>query len=267
MAVVILGLGALAMIAPFLWMFATSLRAATHAYDLPPTWIPTSFRWSNYSQALTGPVPLLRTAANSLIVATVVTISQVLTCSMAGYAFARLRFPFRNGLLLLLLASLMVPVQATIIPLFGLMRHLGLLDSLPSLILPNLTGAVGVFMMRQFFLTLPQELFEAARVDGAREWTLFSRIALPLAKPAVSALAVIVFLLSWNNFFMPLVFINSIQRATLPLALVLMLGPYKAGNPAVVMAATTLAILPVLTLFLIAQRWLVDTMARSGVKG
>ena len=267
LATAILILGALGMVAPFLWMFATSMRGAAQAYDLPPTWIPTSFRIGNYDTALTGPVPVLRSLFNSLIVATTATVAQLLTCSLGGYAFARLRFPFRNGLFLLLLVSLMIPIQVQAIPLFVFMRNAGLIDNILSLILPNLTSALGVFMMRQFFLTLPQDYSEAAKLDGASEWRIFREIALPMAKPALSALGVIVFLLNWNNFFLPLIFINSIENATLPLSLVLLLGPYRAGNPAVVMAATTLAILPVLVLFLVAQRWLVESMSRSGVKG
>lgn len=266
-AAVVLTVGAVLMVAPFLWMFATSMRNARNAYDLPPTWFPTSFKTSNYDTALTGPVPVLHSLVNSVIVAVSATVAQLVTCSMGGYAFARLRFPLRNGLFLLLLASLMIPIQVQAIPLFILMRNLGLIDNIVSLILPNLTSALGIFLMRQFFLTLPRDYSEAAKLDGASEWRVFREIALPLAKPALSTLGVIVFLLNWNNFFLPLVFINSIEHATMPLALVLLLGPYRAGNPAVVMAATTVAILPVLVLFLVAQRWLVENMSRVGVKG
>jgi multiple sugar transport system permease protein len=147
------------------------------------------------------------------------------------------------------------------------MKNLGLIDNLLSLILPWLTGAFGVFMMRQFFLALPHELIEAARIDGAGPWTAYRTIALPLAKPALSALGVIAFLASWNAYFAPLIFTSSIENATMPLALVLMLGPYKSGNVAQIMAATTIAILPALIVFLLAQRWIVESMTRTGVKG
>lgn len=266
-AAVILIVGAMLMVAPFLWMFATSMGAPTDAYDLPPAWIPTSLGTDNYDRALNGPVPVVHSLVNSLIVAASATAAQLLTCSLGGYAFARLRFPMRNGLFLLLLVSLVIPIQVQAMPLFILMRNLDLIDNIVALILPNLTSALGIFMMRQFFLAFPLDYAEAAKLDGASEWRIFWEIALPLAKPALSTLGVIVFLLNWNSFFLPLVFITSIENATMPLALVLLLGPYRAGNPAVVMAATTIAVLPVLIVFLVAQRWLVENMSRVGVKG
>ena len=161
----------------------------------------------------------------------------------------------------------MLPLQVTIVPLFVLMRNLNLADSNWALILPAALNPLGIFLLRQFFMTLPEDVFEAARIDGAGEWTLFTRIALPLAKPGLAALAVIVFLLSWNNYFAPLIFLNSIERATLPLALVLLLGPFRTGNPAVVMAATTMAILPALIMFVVSSKWIVETLSRSGGKG
>jgi multiple sugar transport system permease protein len=170
-------------------------------------------------------------------------------------------------LFILLLTSLMVPAQVTIISLFLLMRQLGLIDHPLSLILPALTGAFGVFMMRQFFLSVPSELLEAARIDGATPAQAFRLVALPLAKPALTALAVIVFLGSWNAYFAPSIFLNSIEHATMPLALVLLLGPYKSGNVAQMMAATTIAVIPALIVFLLAQRWIVESLTRTGIKG
>jgi multiple sugar transport system permease protein len=266
-ATLVLLIGAIGMIAPFLWMFATSMRPSTSAYDLPPTWIPWPLDSGNYETAITGPVPILRNMLNSAVIAIAVSLGQIITCPIAGYAFARLRFRGRDGLFLLLLASMMVPIQVTIIPLFVLMRTFGLIDHPLSLILPGLTAAFGVFLMRQFFLSLPQELTEAARIDGAGTWTTYRLVALPLAKPALSALGVIAFLTSWNAYFMPLIFLKDLDTATLPLALVTMLGPYRSGNVAVMMAATTIAILPALLVFIVAQRWIVESLTRSGVKG
>jgi multiple sugar transport system permease protein len=266
-ATAILVAGAIGMFLPFLWMLATSMRSPTDAYDLPPSWLPFPLRSTNYEAAVSGPVPLLQNMLNSAIIAFAVAIGQVITAPLAGYAFARMRFPAKNALFLLLMVSLMVPIQVTIIPLFILMRNLGLLDTHWSLILPWLTGAFGVFMMRQFFLTLPGELIEAARIDGAGAWTAYRTIALPLAKPALSALGVIAFLASWNAYFAPLIFTSSIENATMPLALVVMLGPYRSGNVAEIMAATTIAVIPALIVFLLAQRWIVESLTRTGVKG
>jgi multiple sugar transport system permease protein len=266
-ATIILVIGAIGMVAPFLWMFATSMRQATHAFDLPPDWFPWPPRVDNYQAAVSGPVPLLRNMFNSAVIAICVSIGQLITSPLAGYAFAKLRFPGRTGLFLLLLTGLMIPAQVTIIPLFIMMSNLGFVDDPRSLILPGLTGAFGVFLMRQFFLTVPQELLEAARIDGAGAFTTYRLVALPLAKPALTALGTIVFLGSWNAYFAPLIFLQSIEKATMPLGLVVMLGPYSSGNVAVIMAATTIAILPALILFLLAQRWIVESMTRSGLKG
>lgn len=243
------------------------MRSQLTAYDLPPRWVPFPVRAENYDDAISGPVPLLRTMLNSAVIAIAVALGQVVTCPMAGYAFARLRFRGRNAVLVTLLASLMVPVQVTVVPLFLLMRHFDLIDHPLSLILPGLTGAFGVFLMRQFFLTLPEELLEAGRVDGAGPWTVYRAIALPLAKPALAALGVIAFLTSWNSYYLPSIFLNSVDHATMPLGLVLMLGPYKTGNVAMIMAATTIAIVPALVVFLFAQRWIVESLTQTGLKG
>jgi multiple sugar transport system permease protein len=267
LAMVVLIIGGIGMVAPFLWMFATSMRSPTEAFDLPPAWIPWPLSERNYVAAVSGPVPLAKNMFNSAVIAIAVALGQIITCPLAGYAFARLRFPGRNALLLILLTSLMVPIHVTIIPLFILMKNLGLVNHPLSLILPGLTGAFGVFLMRQFFLTLPQELLDAARIDGAGAFTAYRAVALPLAKPALTALGIIAFLGSWNAYFAPLIFLNNINTATMPLALVLLLGPYHSGNIAEIMAATTIAIIPALVVFLLAQRWIVESMTRSGLKG
>jgi multiple sugar transport system permease protein len=266
-SLVVLTIGALGMVAPFIWMFSTSLRTPTSAYDLPPHWLPTQFRFGNYVDAVTGPVPILRNMLNSAVIAIATSLGMILTAPIAGYAFARLRFPGRNVLFVSLLASLMVPIQVTIIPLFLIMRNLGLVNNPLSLILPGLTGALGVFLMRQFFLGLPEEMLEAARLDGAGPFQAYRLVALPLARNGVSTLGVITFLASWNSYFAPSIFLNNVETATLPLGLVLMLGPYGAGNLSAVMAATTVAIAPALLAFLLAQRWLIDSLTQSGVKG
>jgi multiple sugar transport system permease protein len=266
-SIVILAIGALGMLAPFVYMIVTALKSAQHAYDLPPDWYPTEFRWENFSAAINGPLPLLRNMFNSFFIATLTTLGMLITAPMAGYAFAHLRFPGRNSLFVLLLASLMVPIQVTVIPLFLIMRNLHLINTPWSLILPGITGALGVFLMRQFFLTVPKELFEAATVDGANAWTTYRTVALPLVRNGLSALGVVTFLASWNAYFAPSVFLNSQDSATMPLALVLMRGPFSTGQINVMMAATTLAVIPALIAYLIAQRWIIAGLTASAVKG
>lgn len=265
--VVILTLGAIGMVAPFLWMFITALKPASAAYDLPPNWVPLHFQWENFLTAINGPLPLLTNMYNSAFIAILTTVGLLITAPMAGYAFARLKFPGSSAMFLALLASLMVPIQVTIIPLFLIMRNFGLINTPWSLILPSITWAFGVFLMRQFFLTMPKEILEAAKIDGAGPWKTYWLVALPLVKNGLSALGVIAFLNSWNAYFAPSIFLNSQDTATLPLALVLMRGPFATGQVNIIMAATALAVIPALIVFLIAQRWIIASMTQSGVKG
>jgi multiple sugar transport system permease protein len=266
-AVLILTMGAIMMILPFMWMFSTSLRPAQESYKLPPAWFPTEFHWETYLAVFQSSVPIVAFAMNSIKVTFFVTLGQIVTCSMAGYAFARLRFPFRNTLFVLLLASLMVPGQVTIIPVFIIMRQFGLVDNHLSIILPFLTSAFGVFLLRQAFLTLPQDLFDAAKIDGAGPWTVFARVALPLAGPSLAALAIISFNNTWNNYFYPLIFLNTWEKMTLPLGITALRGYLASNSATVTMAAVSMAILPVLLIFLIAQRWFIAGITRTGIKG
>jgi multiple sugar transport system permease protein len=265
--IVLLGVIAVLVFLPFLWMFSTSLRPAFESYNLPPAWLPTKWDWSNYTAVFNSGVPVWNFAFNSVKITAIVLVGQLITCSMAGFAFARLRFPFRNTLFILLLASLMVPNQVTVIPLFILMRKLGLIDNHWSLILPGLTSAFGVFLMRQYFMTLPQDLTDAAKVDGAGPWTTFRQIALPLAGPSLAALAIINVQVTWNAYFYPLIFLNTWDKMTLPLGITALRGYMGSGSPSVVMAAVTLSILPMLILFLVAQRWFITGITQTGLKG
>lgn len=266
-SIAVLIVGAVGMLAPFLYMIVTALKSTQHAYDLPPDWFPTEFRWDNFASAINGPLPLLRNMYNSAFIATLTTAGLLVTAPMAGYAFAQLRFRGRNALFVVLLAALMVPVQVTVIPLFLIMRNLQLIDTPWSLILPNVTGAFGVFLMRQFFLTLPREIFEAAKLDGANAWMTYWRVALPLVRNGLSALGILTFLTSWNAYFAPSIFLNSQDSATLPVALVQMRGPFSTGQLNIMMAATALAVVPVLIVYLVAQRWIVSGLTQSAVKG
>ena len=264
---ILLILGGILMLLPLSWMFSTSLRSTAESYSLPPAILPTSWHWENYMTVFQGNVPMLRLASNSLFVAVMVTAGQLLTCSMAGYAFARLRFKGKNPLFILFLAALMVPGQVTIIPVFIIMRSLGLIDNLFALILPALISPFGVFLMRQFFLTVPQELIDAAKIDGAGYWRTFWMVGMPLAGPALSALGILTFNFTWNSYFQPLIFINTWEKMTLPLGIASLRSYMGAGNPSVILAAVTLAVLPVLVVFLAAQRWIIEGMIRSGLKG
>jgi multiple sugar transport system permease protein len=259
--------GAILMALPFLWMFSTSLRPSAESYKLPPAWLPTEWHFENYVAVFQSSVPILAFGFNSVKVTFSVTFGQLITCSMAGFAFGRLRFPFRDLLFILLLASLMVPGQVTIIPVFLIMRNLGLIDNHLSIILPFLTSAFGVFLMRQFFLTLPQDLIDAAKIDGAGYWRIFTQVALPLAGPALAALAIITFNNTWNNYFYPLIFLNTWEKMTLPLGITALRGYLESGNASVVMASVALAIMPVLLVFLFAQRWFIAGITRTGIKG
>jgi len=267
LTLLVLTVGAFFMVMPLLWMFSTSMRPTSQSFSLPPVWIPTTLNFDNYAEVFRSNVPFFQFFLNSLKITLAVTIGQLLFCSTAGFAFARLRFPGRNILFILLLASLMVPTQVTVIPIFLIMRSLRLIDNPLSIILPSLVSAFGVFQLRQFFLTLPQDLLDAATIDGAGTWRTFWQVALPLARPSLAALAVITFNATWNNYFYPLIFLTSWQNMTLPQGIALLRGYMSSGNPSVVMAAVALSILPILIIFIVAQRWIVEAMARSGLKG
>ncbi len=265
---IVLGLllGGVLMMLPFAWMFSTSWRLARDSFSLPPQWLPTAWRTENYREVLDN-IPFVAFVLNSLKVAVLITAGQLVTCSLAAYAFARLRFPGRDALFLVFLSQLMVPQQVTIIPVFILIRVLGLLDTHWALIIPALVSAFGTFLLRQFFLTIPHELEEAARVDGAGYVRTFLQIILPLAGPGLSTLAIFTFNFHWNEFFRPLLFINTWERMTLPLGLTIMKGYLGVGNVAAIMAGVSMGVLPVLLVFLFAQRYLIEGVTLTGIKG
>jgi multiple sugar transport system permease protein len=255
-------------ILPIIWMFSTSLRLPGESFELPPSFFPTSWNWENYLNVLTSPqlnYPLF--FFNSIKIAGVVTLGVLWTCSMAGFAFARLRYKGRDFLFFLFLASMMVPQQVYVIPLFILIRQFGLIDSHWAIMLPALTSSLGVFLLRQYFLTLPSELMDSAKIDGAGFFRIYWQIMLPLIGPGLSALAILTFLGQWNNFFGPLLFLRDWNKLTLPLALVTLQGYMGSGSRAEVLAAIMLSIVPVLVFFLLAQRYVVRGIALTGLKG
>lgn len=257
---------AVLMIMPFLWMFSTSLRSPVESFSLPPQWVPLNPQFSNYSQVFEL-VPFLDFIINSFKVTVIVTAAQLLFCSMAAYGFARLEFPLKNVLFLLLMSSLMVPGSVTIVPIFILIRYLNLADTHLSLILPAATSAFGIFLLRQFFLTIPTELEDAAKIDGANPLQIYSRIILPLGAPALSVLAIFTFNGNWNEFFRPLIFLKTWDKFTLPLGLVTLRGVEGTGSISVVLAGVALSIIPILLVFLFAQRFLIEGITLTGLKG
>jgi multiple sugar transport system permease protein len=257
--------GAVATLFPFVWMVSTSLKPDLELFKTPPQLIPHELVTGNYGR-VAELMPIWRFAVNSIVVAVVATVLQVLTSAMAAYAFARLQFRGRDALFLLYLATLMVPFQVVVVPLFIEMRYLGLVDTYPGLILPAIASAFGTFLLRQAFLSVPRELEEAAFVDGAGHWRVFWKIGLPLIRPALAAFAVFAFMASWNSFLWPLVIVSSQDLMTLPLGLANLHGQYTTQWN-LVMAGTTISVVPILVVYLLAQRHIVAGVAMSGLKG
>ncbi len=256
---------AVVMIVPLVWMVVTSFQTLDQTRHYPPTLIPTSVNFNSYSRVLRD-APFARWFLNSVIVTLASVAGNLLFCSLAGYAFARIKFFGRDVMFILILATLMIPFQIIIIPSFLIVRRLGLIDTLGALIVPNLAGAFGVFMLRQFFRTLPVELEEAARIDGASRLGVLFKIVLPLSGPALATLAVITFMWTWNDFLWPLITIYDPSHMTLQLGLATFQGAHQT-NTNLLMAANVMSVLPVLVLFFVAQRYFVRGIATSGLKG
>lgn len=266
LATLLLWLGALAMGLPFLLLLLTSVMTPEQTMNYPPRWWPSPVAWGNYAAAFQA-APMARYFLVSVIVAAATAGGQVITGAMAGYAFARLRFPGRDWLFLAVLVTIMIPVPVNVIPLFGLVVKFGWLDTPWALIMPGLVGGIGTFLLRQFYLGLPRELEEAALLDGCTPWGVFWRIALPLARPALASLALIVFVASWNSFFWPLVATHSEAWRTLPVGLASLRSSYReVTNWGVLMAATVVASLPAIAAFLAGQRYLVQGLTAGGSK-
>ncbi len=251
---------------PFLWMISSAFKDQIGIYANPPTWIPSPWITDNFTAAWTQ-VPFGQFFLNSFKVAGLNTVGQLITCTLAAYAFARLRFPGRDIIFGVYLASLMVPSQVTIIPLYILMKDLGLVDNHASLILPGLWSAFGTFLLRQFFLTIPRELEEAAIIDGAGLLRVLWAVVLPLSTSALAALAIFTFNFFWNDFFSPLIFLDTPNNLTLPVGLSLLQGQYAGTSPAVMLAGVCMAVVPVLVVFVIGQRYIVEGITLTGLKG
>jgi multiple sugar transport system permease protein len=265
----ILSLLAVPFVFPFLWMVASSLKSSTEVFASPPSLIPSVLQWGNYVRIFEIQ-PYAQQYWNSVWIAFVVTAGTIIVSSLAGYAFARITFWGSGLLFLMLLSGLMMPEEVTILPRFMFVQQLGLDNThLPLVIFPifGAHGVVATFMMRQHFLSMPVELEEAATLDGLTRWGIFWRIAMPIAGPVLSAVAIVTFLYSWNSFLEPLVFLQDVQLFTLPLALRGFTDEFGFPIWEVQLAATTLSVLPILVFYVLAQRLVVESFASSGVKG
>ena len=262
----------LVLIFPFVWLIVTSVETPAEALHFPPILIPHELHFANYSNALAA-APFGRFFFNSTVVAVITVLCNLVFCSLAGYAFARLRFLGRGALFAVIMATLMVPFQVTMIPQFIITKWLGVhvlagvgIDHLGALILPNAATAFGIFFLRQFFRTLPVEYEESARVDGASRLKVLWRIVLPLSAPALATLAALTFLDSWNNFLWPLIAVTTTDKMTLPLGLATFQGAHST-EWTLLMAGNVMSLVPMLVIFFVAQRYFVRSVAATGLAG
>lgn len=262
----LLFLGLLLVVGPFVWMLLGSVKTQSELLQVPPTWLPQAPTLDNY-QRLFDRLDFPRYFWNSATVAGLITIGNLVFCSMLGYALAKLRFFGRDKLFGLVLATLMVPGSVTIVPLFILISMLGLVNSIPGLVLPFLVGPFGVFLMRQFMQGIPDELLEAGRIDGANEFRIFWQIVMPLATPALATLGILTFLASWNSFLWPLIVASDEKTYTLPVALATFATGQHQADYGLLMAGSVIIVLPVLFVFILLQRYFVEGIASTGIKG
>lgn len=250
---------------PFAFMVSTSFKPLNRVFTFPPQWIPDPFTWANYRTIL-NEIPYMRFFFNSAYTSVLVTVGATLVASLAAYAFARLRFPGRDKLFLVYLGTMMIPGQVTLLPIYIMVRQLGWLDSHLAIIVPGMFNAFGVFLLRQFFLSLPRELEEAALIDGCGYFRIFTTIILPLSKPGLTALLIFTFLEAWNSFMMPLIMISSEEKLLLTVGLSMLQNLYVT-NWSVLMAGSVLTLLPVIILFLVAQKQFIGGITLTGLKG
>jgi multiple sugar transport system permease protein len=258
--------GLVLMVGPFLWMLLGSIKPEADFLRNPPTLLPSAPTADNYGR-LFDQLDFPRFFFNSAVIALAVTVGTLVFCPMLGYALAKLRWRGKRVVMGLVLATLMVPAGITLIPNFILMSDLGLVNSYPGLILPFLAGPFGVFLLRQFMLGIPDELLEAARMDGANEFRIFWSVVMPIATPILATLGILTFLGSWNNFLYPLVMATEPQMYTLPVALATFAtGQYQADH-GMLMAGSVILVVPVLIIFVLFQRWITEGIATTGLKG
>lgn len=259
--------GAVLMLAPFLWLVSTSLKTQQQVFLYPPQWIPNPVRWQNYPDALSQ-VPFGQFSLNTLLITLVTMAGVLLTSSMAAYGFARLRFPGRDFFFVLLLSALMLPYAVTMIPQYIMFKYLGWIDTyLPLTVPPWFGGGIfNIFLLRQFFRTIPSDLVEAARIDGAGEIRIYAQVMLPLAGASLAVVAIFTFINTWNDFMGPLIYISTHDKYTIALGLAMFKGLYSTQWQ-YLMAASTVMITPIIVLFFLAQRYFVQGIVMTGTKG
>jgi multiple sugar transport system permease protein len=258
-------LGALLTCGPFIWMISTSLKPMAEVFRFPPELLSATPQPANYLRIFTA-IPFGRAIANSLIVAISVTVLQLVVCSLAAYAFSCLRFRGRETLFLIYLAALMVPSQVTLIPNFILIRNFGWIDSYQGLILPYAFSSFGTFLLRQYMRTIPRELIEAARIDGANHFQIYLTLILPLARPALGALAIFTFVAQWNNFLWPLITVTRPDMQVMTVALATLQGQYNTDWP-LLMTGSVLAIVPMLVVFALGNRSFISGITAGSFGG
>lgn len=253
------------MIVPFLWMITTALKGSQEVYRVPPTLLPTELHWENFRHVWET-VPFGRFYMNTILVTTIITVSQVVTAVLAAYVFARIKFPGRDLIFYLYLATLIVPGQVTMLPLFLLISRLGWIDTYQGLTVPFLANAFAVFFLRQFFLTIPHELEDAARLDGCGRFRFLWQIMLPLSRPALSTITLFIFLSQWDNYLWPLIITNTTNMRTLAIGLRFFIEE-SGVQFNFMMAAALMAVLPVIIVFFVAQKQFIEGIALTGTKG
>ena len=261
----VLGGGLFLMVVPFLWMLLSSVKPEGEVRRVPPTWLPETWTLENYRllfEKLDFPTYLL----NSVLVASAVTIGNVLFGAMLGYALAKLEFPAKRLVFALVLGTLMIPGVVTFVPLFVMVTNMGLTNTLTGMWLPFLAAPFGVFLMRQYILGLPDELIQAARVDGASELGIFVRVIMPLCGPALATVGILTFLGSWNNFLWPLVVATKEEKYTLPVALALYAVGQNSTDYGLLLAGAVVVVLPIIGVFLVLQRYILQGIATTGIK-
>lgn len=265
---ILLTIGAIAMIAPLLWMLSTSIKQKVDVFALPPVWIPTDPQWGKYVEIWTAG-PLLSGIKNSAIIAISVTVVGTFTSSLAAFSFSKLKYPGKNIIFLMLLSALMIPYPAVMIPQFMMFSKVGWVDTLLPLIVPGLFGnIVMIFFLRQYLTSVPNEVLEAAKIDGSSYFRLFSSITFPLIKPAVAAQLILWFMAIWNDYLAPIIYLTSPEKQTLQLVIANFNAQYAIQTDyPLIMAASVIALLPVLTIFLVFQKQIIESVAISGVKG
>jgi len=260
--------GAVVVMLPFAWTLSTSLKAPSDIFVFPPRWIPDPIMWSNYPEALTS-YPFGRWLQNTLFVVLFSTIATLISCSMVAYSFARLRWPGRDILFVVLLSTMMLPEQVSLIPTFIGFRYLGWVNTFLPLIIPPLfaRNAFYVFLLRQFFMTIPLDLDDAARIDGAGYFAIYSRILLPMSKPALAIAGIMFFQFKWKEFFAPLIYLHDSEKYTIALGLRAFQSPTWGTDWHLMMAANIVFMLPLITIFYFAQRYFIQGVVFTGVKG